>query len=85
MSSYELSRFIRVLSKNTSIRQNLDLMYICMFDIYDQDFLHNLLKTKSYGFAKLKIEDMSTKDQIIPQRFEVSARKISKVDMYCIL
>ena len=55
ISSCEHNRFLRALSLNESIKFNLERIEICMFDIYDQNLLHNLVKAKSYGFAKLSI------------------------------
>ena len=55
ITGHELNRFMRVLSKNESIRQNLGIILIKMIDIYDENVLFNLLKIKSYGFIQCKI------------------------------
>ena len=83
ISSCELNRFIRVLSQNKSIRHNLKVILICMFDIYDQNLLHNMLKAKSYGFAKwllLENSSLSSKYTFI----DFSERKIIKQEIFCI-
>ena len=59
ITGHELNRFMRVLSKNESIRQNLGIILIKMIDIYDENMLFNLLKIKSYGFIQCKIIESS--------------------------
>ena len=58
ISGIKLNRIWRVLSKNQSIRWNLEEIFFRMVEVNGEDFLFNLLKIKSYGFEKCKILEL---------------------------
>ena len=49
----EFFKFIRILSKNESVRHNLKEIQVQMIDIYEHNFLFNWLKAKSYKFNQI--------------------------------
>ena len=71
------------MSKNQSIKHNLEQIVIEMVDIYEKDLLFYLLKAKSYGFAKLKIHIVNNHsiDPINIYAFDLSTLKIANNDV----
>ena len=51
-NEHEINRFIRLLSANESVKQNLIKIMIDMLEMYDTNLLECCLKAKSYGFRK---------------------------------
>ena len=68
---------MRVLSTSESIKRNLAYVFINTINIYDENLLFNLFKTKSYGFRRCWIADSEHLKLDFRYRIDTSKPKIS--------